>query len=350
MSDKFQTFCFSHSGSWFLPFLWLSLLAGLSACSWTGDDRSDCPSGFRIRLQPALHAQIQPDSGTGVITDEIDTLSLYVFDAQGQFVCLHTENRQSLTENDYIITLPLEYKDGDVYELVFWAGGDNRHYRMPQLTPGSSTRDELTLRLERDGDGRQDDELGHLWYGHLRLSRIQPSELTSVSVPMLKDSNRFVITLHDTSGQGLDADDYDFTLLADNGRMNADNEVMTGDRVTYAAYHTESASETEPAATRTGEVSLARARVNTLRLLADQEARLVVTDRVSGQKVVDVDLTRYLLMTRPLFEESNGVELSDQDYLDYEDRFNVIFYLTPMGKLEALNINGWIIRLNDAQL
>ena len=70
MSDKFQTFCFSHSGSWFLPFLWLSLLAGLSACSWTGDDRSDCPSGFRIRLQPALHAQIQPDSGTGVITDE----------------------------------------------------------------------------------------------------------------------------------------------------------------------------------------------------------------------------------------------------------------------------------------
>lgn len=105
-----------------------------------------------------------------------------------------------------------------------------------------------------------------------------------------------------------------------------------------------------PAATRTGEVSLARARLNTLRLLADQEARLVVTDRVSGQKVVDVDLTRYLLMTRPLFEESNGVELSDQDYLDYEDRFNVIFYLTPMGKLEALNINGWIIRLNDAQL
>ena len=82
-----------------------------------------------------MHAQIQPDSGTSVITDEIDTLSLYVFDAQGQFVCLHTENRQSLTENDYIITLPLEYKDGDVYELVFWAGGDNRHYRMPQLTP-----------------------------------------------------------------------------------------------------------------------------------------------------------------------------------------------------------------------
>lgn len=70
-----------------------------------------------------MHAQIQPDSGTGVITDEIDTLSLYVFDAQGQFVCLHTENRQSLTENDYIITLPLEYKDGDVYELVFWAEG-----------------------------------------------------------------------------------------------------------------------------------------------------------------------------------------------------------------------------------
>ena len=76
----------------------------------------------------------------------------------------------------------------------------------------------------------------------------------------------------------------------------------------------------------------------------------MVTDRTSGQKVVDVDLTHNLLMTRPLFEESSGVELSDQDYLDYEDQFNVIFYLTPMGRLEALNINGWIIRLNDAQL
>ena len=228
MSDNFQTSCFSHSGSRLLPFLWFCLLAGLSACSWTKDDRGDCPSGFRIRLQPALHAQIQPGSGIGIITDEIDTLSLYVFDAQGQFVCLHTENRQSLTENGSIITLPLEYKDGDVYELVFWAGGDNRHYRIPQLTPGSSTRDELVLWLERDGDGRQDDELGHLWYGHVRLSRIQPSELTSVSVPMLKDSNRFIITLHDTSGEGLDTDDYDFTLLADNGHLNADNEIITG--------------------------------------------------------------------------------------------------------------------------
>lgn len=81
--------------------------------------------------------------------------------------------------------------------------------------------------------------------------------------------------------------------------MNADNEVMTGDRVTYAAYHTESLPKRNPAATVREEVSLARARLNTLRLLADQEARLVVTDRVSGQKVVDVDLTRYLLMTRP---------------------------------------------------
>ena len=131
MSDNFQTSCLSHSGSRLLPFLWFCLLAGLSACSWTKDDRGDCPSGFRIRLQPALHAQIQPGSGIGIITDEIDTLSLYVFDAQGQFVCLHTENRQSLTENGSIITLPLEYKDGDVYELVFWAGGDNRHYRIP---------------------------------------------------------------------------------------------------------------------------------------------------------------------------------------------------------------------------
>lgn len=136
MSDNFQTSCFSHSGSRLLPFLWFCLLAGLSACSWTKDDRSDCPSGFRIRLQSALHAQIQPGSGIGIITDEIDTLSLYVFDAQGQFVCLHTENGQSLTENGSIITLPLEYKDGDVYELVFWAGGDNRHYRIPRFPLG----------------------------------------------------------------------------------------------------------------------------------------------------------------------------------------------------------------------
>lgn len=153
-SDNFQTSCFSHSDSRLLPFLWFCLLAGLSACSWTKDDRGGCPSGFRIRPQSALHTQIQSGSGIDIITDEIDTLSLYVFDAQGQFVCPHTENRQSLTENGSITTLPLEYKDGDVYELAFWVGGDNRYYRTPQLTPGSSTRDELVLWLERDGDGR----------------------------------------------------------------------------------------------------------------------------------------------------------------------------------------------------
>lgn len=70
-------------------------------------------------------------------------------------------------------------------------------------------------------------------------------------------------------------------------------------------------------------------------------------DCVLGQKVVDVDLMCYLLMMCFLFEESNGVEFSDQDYFDYEDWFNVIFYFILMGKLEVLNINGWIIRLND---
>ena len=59
---------------------------------------------------------------------------------------------------------------------------------------------------------------------------------------------------------------------------------------------------------------------------------------------------KYSFRPQGVCSREMSVELSDQDYLDYEDRFNVIFYLTPMGKLEALNINGWIIRLNDAQL
>lgn len=350
MSDNFQTSCSSHFGSRLLPFFWFFLLVGFSACSWIKDDRSNCSSGFIIRLQPVLNERVQPGSGAGIITKEIDKLSLYVFDAKGQFVCLHTENRQSLADNDYNITLPLEYRDNGIYELVLWAGEDNPDYQVPNLTPGRSTRDDLTLWMKRDADGCQNDKQGHLWYGHIKKGQIQPSEMTLITIPIIKDSNRFSITLHDASEKGLKADDYDFTLRVDNGLMDVENNIIKDNWVTYGAYHKESSLELESTTTREGEVYLANARLNSLRLLAENEARLVITNRHSGQKVVNVNLTQYLLMTRSLFEDSKGVKFTDQEYLDYQDQFNVIFYLCPMGILVSLNINGWIIRLNDAEL
>lgn len=312
----------------------LSLLA--VSCSWIPDDRTECSRRMQLEAQMKVATDDAPDADT--FFDELETFRFYVFDAEGNYMVSQEESKDALKHDNYIVNLPIP---PSAYEVVVWAFGNNSSYRIENLPSNGSTRSGLSLYLERDANGRQDSRLQPLWYGKQLVDNRNASD--NIVLPMMRNTHTLVATLANEAPatRGMPEEEYTFEIVADNGYLNADNLPIPGNVVHYGAYRTE---DTE------GEMS-------TLRLIAGQEARFVARNKATGETVLDVELTGYLLRTRPLYEQAHGVKLTDQEYLDYIETFRVVFYYNPGtpeentgNVLTALNINGWMIRLNDTEL
>ena len=100
--------------------------------------------------------------------------------------------------------------------------------------------------------------------------------------------------------------------------------------------------------------SVARSELNTLRLTTENNTRFVVTNKNTGKILLNINLTEYLLLTRELAAGSNT--LSDQEYLDNQCNYSIVFFMTPTGNTRepyvclTMNINGWIIGLNNSEI
>jgi hypothetical protein len=163
-----------------------------------------------------------------------------------------------------------------------------------------------------------------------------------VNVYVRKLTNRIVALFEHMSGDAMVDSDYTYELKADNGTFGAWGNVLPDDTISYGAYYQNTVS--------LDSISVARAELNTLRLMADKKTRFVVTDKATSQKILDINLTKYLLLTKSMFDEQKGMKLTDQQYLDYEDEYSIIFFMDTNNHLIQISINGWIIRVNDAKL
>lgn len=295
------------------------------SCSWIADDRSECP--YRIQLQALVQADTEGTISTSL--EDIRTFSFYVFGADGKFVVRQEEDGEKLKQNNYVVELPVPAGN---YEIVVWAGSDDEHYRLTELQKDESRPSHLALYLERDADGWQRNELPPLWHGHLALTNVVEGQ--ALLFPLTLDTHVLAITLEEPATTRGTEPDYTFELIAANGYLGYDNYPLEDTPVHYGAYHAEGNG----------------GRLSTLRLLAGEEACCVIRHRASGNVLIDTDLTEYLLRTRPLYEQKHQVKLTNQEYLDRVGIFDVTFYLDSSHILVALRINGWMIRLNDAEL
>ena len=80
--------------------------------------------------------------------------------------------------------------------------------------------------------------------------------------------------------------------------------------------------------------------------------RLRLIYQPSGKEIFDIPLTPYLLLSRNV----ETTYMPPQEYLDRQDRYNLIFFLSPTEDPQKpyiclqMQVNGWIIRINDAEL
>lgn len=100
------------------------------------------------------------------------------------------------------------------------------------------------------------------------------------------------------------------------------------------------------------DIQVVHAGMNTLRLMENDDTRLRLIYQPSGKEIFDIPLTQYLLLSRNV----ETTYMPPQEYLDRQDRYNLIFFLDSTNNPKQpyiclqMKVNGWIIRINNAEL
>ena len=319
------------------------------------DDLENCPGGVWVKLEVTMDVEYGGKYSAQSFADDLDNIALWVFDPSGTYIDRYTEKGEVLKKNDNSMNLPIE---PGKYRMVVWTGTEDVNYEVSDMIPGVSTIEDLKVRVARDQNNRQDNKLSSLWHGRIEDAEVKKSEYTHLSIKLTKNTNTLITVLHDTSsGESIDSKDYTFEIISENGYMDYDNNLLPDVPINYDAYLLETAlvsnQNTVRAASGENTLSVSRAELNTLRLMADKSTRFVITDKNTNVEILNINLTEYLLLTREYYNGSNGKTMSPQAYLDYEDLYRIVFFLSPSGSTyvcTTLEINGWIVRLNNAEL
>jgi len=310
----------------------------------------DCEVEYRVKFKYDYNMKY-----ADAFPHEVRSVTLYAFGKDGKLVYQKTEEGEILAQKDY--TMLLELEEGD-YDFITWAGLEGQEsFAVPMLTPGVSTMEELTCRMNRIANSRSsesEDSVGYLlplWHGKeaFRLSQMGESRATLENthvfgMPLVKNTNTFRIILQQLSEEPIDVNSFEFRIDDCNGFMAHDNSILEDTPLVYYPYHYATGS-TEAGAEGDENLNLAVAELSTGRLMADAETPLTITNKETGEVVFSIPLIKYL----SVYKTVANYDMPLQEFLDREDEYVLHFFLDERGewlKTQVI-INDWIVRYND---
>lgn len=297
----------------------LLLMAGAVGCDYIHDD-SLKPCEYKLHFVYDYNMKF-----ADAFQHEVSKVSLFLCDDKGNFLMQRQIEGNELKDNN----IKLDLEPGTYYALT-WAGLDEGSYEWPQLTPGVSTLQDIRVRTLRNADATQPNELEPLWHA-LDTLVITGTAHEDKEISLAKNTNKLRFILQDTEGYSMDVDDFTFEITADNGYMDYDNSLLDDPQITYLPYYTENVDiasagdDPDIAIGDTLSQIVAVAEMNTMRLMAGTNYRLIVRHKDWEEDVLNINLPNYLLLT-----QMEGHNISAQEYLDRQDEYSIIFFLTPI--------------------
>lgn len=331
--------------------------SALASCSMMEEDLSGCPDGLDIHFKYDYNTQ-----RADMFADHVGGVTVYVFDENNRFVtqrsAANTAALQPLRQHGFAIHFDgAELRPGR-YRLVALANQKSYEetlatpgakFRRTELTPGDDIG-KLQVRLDRgaaDGLGIAPVENGHvpldtLWHGQSEhMVELLPDGsvggvLAAVkdTISLTRDTKQLNITLRQSEDEGeMLAENFDVRIIHKNGLLHHDNMPDTQDNTLeytpYAAWETDPDPDVAPDYAGAVGLQAAHYELFTSRLMhcgrgGADNPRLVITNRLNGEKVVDIDLAYYLTTDRDAFSTAH---YGEQEFLDREYRYNLTFFL-----------------------
>ena len=290
-------------------------LLGLAACDYIHDDSLPLCE-YRLRFVYDYNMKY-----ADAFPNEVTKAALFICDDKGTYLSRKDIEGDELKANNIRMDL-----DPGTYQLLTWAGLDDDSYEWPELTPGTSTIEDIRVRTRRGADATQPNELEPLWHA-LDTLVITGDQHEEKVISLAKNTNKLRVVLQDTEGYSMDVKDFTFQIVADNGYMDYDNRLLDDPAITYTPYYAESIDiaggdliNGKPA-----NQYVAVAELNTMRLMDNENYRLIVRHKDWEEDVLNVNLCNYLLLT-----QMEGHDISAQEYLDRQDEYSIVFFLTPI--------------------
>nr|WP_040310196.1 FimB/Mfa2 family fimbrial subunit [Bacteroides coprosuis] len=296
----------------------------LSSC--IKEDFDDC--NYQLRLLYDYNMDY-----VDLFSKQASRVNLFVFDDEGVFI--------KEIEKPVSNQLSAFYMDVDVpfnrsYNFLAWSGLYDEYYTLNQkMKAGVTHIDDVELSLTELNNEILSKELPPLWFGRIQD---KVGSLGSGVMPLTKNTNKIRIAMRILPTVETDLklvkEKFNFYIQSSNTSYNSTNQVLSEKPFKYAPYYAENDEK--------GFI----VELNTLRLMANRENLLVITDPETDEVRFTMDLNEYLDDLRFL---SNN-KLSLQEFMDREDEYAMIFFFggkDDMFSSLSVEINGWLVRKQD---
>lgn len=322
------------------------------------DEEGDCDPRYKVRFVYDRNLKY-----TDAFASEVDEVTLYIVDTDGNIVWQRHEADDELKSGNYLMDV-----DGiapGTYSLVAWCGSghmtdfttphDASHYTHLQSTLGGRTPHDNGWDF---AGSAVRDEFRDLYHGKLMDVAFPETEGDHVfEISLTKNTNDVHVVLQHLSGEPVDGTQFLFTIAEENGHLDWDNTVLPDETLTYYAHNvTDGYAGVEvPDYAGDGQGNESRAQTSVSCAVADFRISRITPDkrcfvriyrRNDHSLVASIPLADYAVITK-----GKHRQLSDADYLDYRDDYSLVLFLDENGRwiTSQIYINSWHVVLQDVE-
>lgn len=371
------------NNNWF-KLVCFSAIALTTMSSCIKEDMDDCPPAIsKVALQFDYTYNVKQ---ADAFAAEVKNINVYAFDENGKFFDSYIESREKFETGHTMEITGL--KDGKYTfvclardrQVMSRAEDDEMEFSFVSLTPGVSTIDDLTERMGKDNgeEIKNDKEFAALYtaktqvdFQRLNQKGNEGTVVTStLSLMKCTKTYRIVLLPYENDQADFKPENFDVRIEGSSAWLDHKGEKVKNERITYLPYNMERRANYDGAHTEVNEEPVDQAliydlsssrmfeRQNDRRAVRDgdknnyDDKRIIITDLRDKDNPVEL-FNHSLPWFLALCGEKVNQNWDDQEYLDREDHYVLMFYVSDKrdyNMITKVNVNGWNVNIKDTEL
>lgn len=371
------------NNNWF-KLVCFSAIALTTMSSCIKEDMDDCPPAIsKVALQFDYTYNVKQ---ADAFAAEVKNINVYAFDENGKFFDSYIESREKFKTGHTMEITGL--KDGKYTfvclardrQVMSRAEDDEMEFSFASLTPGVSTIDDLTERMGKDNgeEIKNDKEFAALYtaktqvdFQRLNQKGNEGTVVTStLSLMKCTKTYRIVLLPYENDQADFKPENFDVRIEGSAAWLDHKGEKVKNEKITYLPYNMERRANYDGAHTEVNEEPVDQALIYDLsssRMFERQNDRRVVRDgdknNYDDKRIIITDLrdkdnpielfNHSLPWFLALCGEKVNQNWDDQEYLDREDHYVLMFYVSDKrdyNMITKVNVNGWNVNIKDTEL
>lgn len=371
------------NNNWF-KLVCFSAIALTTMSSCIKEDMDDCPPAIsKVALQFDYTYNVKQ---ADAFAAEVKNINVYAFDENGKFFDSYIESREKFETGHTMEITGL--KDGKYTfvclardrQVMSRAEDDEMEFSFASLTPGVSTIDDLTVRMGKDNSEeiKNDKEFAALYTAKTQVDFQQLNQngnegtvvTSTLSLMKCTKTYRIVLLPYENDQADFKPENFDVRIEGSAAWLDHNGEKVKNEGITYLPYNMERRANYDGAHTEVNEEPVDQALIYDLsssRMFERQNDRRVVRDgdknNYDDKRIIITDLrdkdnpielfNHSLPWFLALCGEKVNQNWDDQEYLDREDHYVLMFYVSDKrdyNMITKVNVNGWNVNLKDTEL